>query len=351
MQDCVTKRRRFVPRRRSPWTTIAMLMVTVALGLVSAGQAAAIIPSGLHATLAPEVVTYPEGAAITGALSVPGGRIALEELAAGATQWSPAGSVIAGADGAFRFEVAASVSTDLRLRYAGDGRHSPASLDLRLDVRPRVTTSFPRGIWLGRTVALRGAVAPAKPGGQVLIERRVDAVWLPLGAATLDGRSRFTLGWRPDEYGFCRLRARVAADAGHAEGASRSEVVTVNRPNRHGVPYRFAHYIVIVRHRFRLYYYEHGALVRAFDVALGRPGYRTPLGHFGIRAKRRPGGGALGSCVMYYRGSIAIHGTDQAHLLRRFPRAFSHGCARMYDREALWLYRRCPRGTPVHNLR
>jgi lipoprotein-anchoring transpeptidase ErfK/SrfK len=88
-------------------------------------------------------------------------------------------------------------------------------------------------------------------------------------------------------------------------------------------------------------------------VALGRPGYRTPIGRFHISVKRRPGGGALGACVMYYHqpGGIAIHGTNEPWLLRRFPRPFSHGCARMYNAQALWLYARCPSGTPVRNFR
>ena len=67
--------------------------------------------------------------------------------------------------------------------------------------------------------------------------------------------------------GFFRLRARLAADDLFEESASGARVITVNRPNRHRAPYRFAHYIVIVRHRYRLYYYEHGKLVRDFAVA------------------------------------------------------------------------------------
>ncbi len=56
---------------------------------------------------------------------------------------------------------------------------------------------------------------------------------------------------------------------------------------------------------------------------------------------------------MFYRreGGIAIHDTDQPGLLRRFPRPFSHGCARMYNSQALWLYERVPKGTTVRNVR
>jgi lipoprotein-anchoring transpeptidase ErfK/SrfK len=143
------------------------------------------------------------------------------------------------------------------------------------------------------------------------------------------------------------------ADVEHGFSVSASRTVIVNRPNAHHVPMRYAHYVIIVRHEYRLYYYEHGVLVRRFDVALGRPGYRTPLGLFRIYGRRRPAGGALGSCAMFYRrrGGIAIHGTDQPYLIRRpAPRDFSHGCARMLNRQALWLYARTPVGTRVHNL-
>ena len=118
---------------------------------------------------------------------------------------------------------------------------------------------------------------------------------------------------------------------------------------------RYAHYIVIVRHEYRLYYYEHGVLVRGFDVALGRPGYRTPLGYFHIYGKRKPAGGPLGACAMFYRqlGGIAIHGTERAVAAQPppVPRDFSHGCARMLNSQVLWLYARVPVGTHVHNLR
>ena len=51
-------------------------------------------------------------------------------------------------------------------------------------------------------------------------------------------------------------------------------------------------------------------------------------------------------------GGIAIHGTNQPYLLNDpLPRNYSHGCARMYNRQALWIYYRCPRGTTVHNIR
>ncbi len=218
---------------------------------------------------------------------------------------------------------------------------------------PSVTLQAPRSLWLGDTVTLMVTVSPAVPGGLVAIEREEAGKWVPLAGGALDETSRLSVVWEPDAFGFVRLRASLAAGSEYAAGVSATRKLVVNRPNKHDVPYRFAHYIVIVVHEYKLYYYEHGENMRTFRVALGRPGYRTPIGRFHIYARRRPGGGPLGACVMYYHqpGGIAIHGTDEPGLLGRFPRPFSHGCARMYNSQALWLYARCPRGTPVHNIR
>ena len=218
---------------------------------------------------------------------------------------------------------------------------------------PQVTLAAPRSLWLGDEVTLTVRVTPALPGAAVTVERRQDGVWTPVASGALDAGSQMSLPWRPETFGYVRLRASMATGEAGVVAVSPSHRLTVNRPNRHRVPYRFAHYIVTVVHEYKLYYYEHGEMVRWFTVALGRPGYRTPLGTFRIFGKRRPGGGALGSCAMFYRreGGIAIHGTDQPGLLRRFPRPFSHGCARLYNSQARWLYERVPTGTTVRNIR
>jgi lipoprotein-anchoring transpeptidase ErfK/SrfK len=229
-------------------------------------------------------------------------------------------------------------------------------------VMPRVQLKVPAGVWLGDTVSVTVSVAPdaaVVPGlaaAPVALEVQTGGAggaWSVEATATLGAGSRARLSWRPALYGPVRARASLPAGEGYAAAVSATKRLIVNRPNKHHVPYKSAHYIVIVVHEYKLYYYEHGAVARSFDVALGRPGYRTPLGTFHIYYKRRPAGGALGSCAMFYRhaGGIAIHGTDQPQLLRRFPRPFSHGCARMYNSQALWLYEHVPKGTVVRNIR
>jgi hypothetical protein len=340
---------------------LAALALALACVALWAGPAVATTPTMLTATAAPTAVVYPASATVggtvmTGSAPLAGAALSLFAKAAGTTDWGPepAATTKAKADGSYSFTVKPSVSTAYRVVFAATADQDAAQADASLQVRPLITTSFPASLWLGGTVLLRGSVAPAHAGGTVVVERRVDSGWQQIGTATLGTDSSFAFRWHPDAFGYYRLRVSMDADAAHDRGVSKAKLVTVNRPNAHRVPMRYAHYIVIVRHEYRLYYYEHGVLVRGFDVALGRPGYRTPLGYFHIYGKRKPAGGPLGACAMYYRhlGGIAIHGTNEPWLLSRpVPRDFSHGCARMYNSQALWLYERVPTGTTVHNIR
>ena len=318
-------------------------------------------PTTLSASSAPTVFRYGSlsDVRLSGTVSVPTATVTVARKAALDADWTELGAVVAAPDGSFAFAAlpAPASTSEYRVSYAGDAEHAAASAVVRVRVRPRVYLKSASTVWIepGGSFRLSGSVEPAHPGGTVLIDRRLsDGTWVQAASTTLGTDSRFSFSWAPRRFGSVRLRARMAFDADHASGFSAPRKVVINRKNRHMVPHRYAHYIVIVRHEYKLYYYERGRLVRSFKVALGKPGYPTPLGLYSIYHKRKPGGGAaLGSCVMFYRraGGIAIHGTNQPYLLKRFPRPFSHGCARMYNAEALWLYYRCPKGTPVRNYR
>jgi hypothetical protein len=350
------------PDRRSPLLALLLVVGLAACVALPPGASATATgspsPTSILATATPDSVTFGESSTLTihGAVSVPGALLTLSGRTDGTPV--PIASTTAAADGGFSFAVVAApaATTEYAIDYAGDDDHPPATATVTVTVRPLVTLTSPRTAWLdpGEGLLLSGAVEPEHPGGEVLIDRRLpDGTWTAIAAATLDAGSRFTVDLPSIEFGRMTLRARMGADAKHGEGESPPRELIINRRNIHRVPYEFAHYIVTVVHEYRLYYYEHGEMVRSFTVALGRPGYRTPIGTFAIYHKRRPGGGPLGSCAMFYRraGGIAIHGTNQPGLLSRFPRPFSHGCARMHNAEALWLYYRCPVGTPVRNLR
>jgi len=343
------------PRSRLLPICVAALLLAAALtpAARAAEGAAELVPETLTVSPVSQTVTYPGRATLSGAVSVGGAQLALLRQRAGDTDWTPLRTLAAGPDGAFTLTVALPVNTGYKLAFAGDVGHGAAEATVTVYVRPRVLTDFRPSLWLGGSVTLRGSVAPVHEEGAVVIERLVDGAWQALATTPLDAASNFAYRWTPSTFGYSRLRARMEADAGHVAGTSAASRVIVNRPNAHSVPYKFAHYIVIVVHEYRLYYYEHGAMMRAFNVALGRPGFPTPIGRFHIYGKRRPAGGPLGACAMFYRrsGGIAIHGTDQPWLLNRFPRPFSHGCARMHNDQALWLYYRCSVGTTVHNFR
>jgi lipoprotein-anchoring transpeptidase ErfK/SrfK len=127
--------------------------------------------------------------------------------------------------------------------------------------------------------------------------------------------------------------------------------------------------VVIHRGSRRLYLYRGTGFVRRFSIAVGMPRYPTPLGRFTIVRRERnptwdppnsdwaaglgpvpPGpGNPLGTRWMGLSApGIGIHGTPAAYSIGT---AASHGCIRMYIREAEWLFARVRVGTPVFIVR
>ena len=133
-------------------------------------------------------------------------------------------------------------------------------------------------------------------------------------------------------------------------GTSAGATVRVRDPNPYGVPRSEAHFIVVDKSDYRLYYHEYGRVVRVFDCVLGKPSTPTPLGRFRIYSKESDVGGSYGPRRMRYLGPYAIHGTNEPWLLTRFPRAYSHGCTRLANDNVLWLYARVHVGTRIWNV-
>ncbi|MGH3030364.1 MAG: L,D-transpeptidase family protein [Gaiellaceae bacterium] len=129
---------------------------------------------------------------------------------------------------------------------------------------------------------------------------------------------------------------------------------------------------VVIRRGSRSLYLYRGVkkggkmrLRRAFRVAVGQPSYPTPTGRFRIVSMQRnpwwyppntgwasgaspipPGpGNPLGTRWMGLSvGAVGIHGTYNSASIGGFA---SHGCVRMYLREAEWLFERVRVGTTV----
>jgi lipoprotein-anchoring transpeptidase ErfK/SrfK len=128
--------------------------------------------------------------------------------------------------------------------------------------------------------------------------------------------------------------------------------------------------ILVVRSARKLYLYDKGALVKTYGVAVGTPGYPTPIGNFEIVLKRyrptwsNPGsdwakdmpayigpgpGNPLGTRALNlnYPG-IRIHGTSKDYSIGT---AASHGCMRMHMWDVEDLYDRVEVGTKVFIVR
>ena len=137
--------------------------------------------------------------------------------------------------------------------------------------------------------------------------------------------------------------------------------------------------LVLQRGKRRLLLLEDGLLLEQFPVAIGRPGWETPLGSFAVLEKiRNPtwqhpqrsltiGAGPsnpLGSrWIGFWRdcnlrkpwegvkplalpncATIGFHGTPQRGSVGR---AVSHGCVRLYDEDVRHLFEQVQVGTPV----
>jgi lipoprotein-anchoring transpeptidase ErfK/SrfK len=150
------------------------------------------------------------------------------------------------------------------------------------------------------------------------------------------------------------------------EGLERSVIrVPIERIRPAVTKANFGSVVVIRRKSHRLYLYRGVDLVRVLPVGTGRSRSPTPLGRFTIAAKIRspwwyppastwadglqpipPGpGNPLGTRWMGLSASgVGIHGTPDAASVG-YSR--SHGCVRMFPRQAGWLFRRVRIGTPV----
>ncbi|HJW74547.1 MAG TPA: L,D-transpeptidase, partial [Thermoleophilia bacterium] len=237
-----------------------------------------------------------------------------------------------------------------RVEFAGDAAWDAAAAETTVSVRPRPTLTATTPVYQGWKVTFAARVYPAHPRASVELQRRVDGVWSPLRTLRLNDESRAVFRWTSDVRGLIPFRLVMAADTDHVDGTSPVRYVRVRNPNPYGIAVRPAHFIVVDKSQYRLYYHEHGRVVRVFDCVLGRSSTPTPLGRFRIYAKDTDVGGPYGPRRMRYLGAYAIHGTNEPWLLTRFPRAYSHGCTRLANTNILWLFDRCPVGTNVWNV-
>ena len=118
--------------------------------------------------------------------------------------------------------------------------------------------------------------------------------------------------------------------------------------------YPYATCIVIDKSDFKLYWVKDNRLVKAYPVATGRPSMETPvrLWRVGRKVKCDPRSVYGPRKMMLWKSTgsgwaytnYAIHGTNQPWVIGTKA---SHGCIRMYNRDALELWPQVPLYTRV----
>src|SRR6476646_968648 len=123
-------------------------------------------------------------------------------------------------------------------------------------------------------------------------------------------------------------------------------------------------HLEISRSKRQVTLYQGDVAVKSYAIAVGRPGWETPLGTWHVQQKLRnprwihpmtgeavPGGDPENPLGRYWIGFwtngknwIGFHGTPNPESVGK---AASHGCVRMYDRDVEELFQKVSLGTPV----
>lgn len=336
---------------------VACLAVGVACVVPTAGAAGALEPApapsatpALTLTADSATVVFGQPARLTARLGIPGATLQLSREVAGTVGFIPVAALVTDATGMVTYQVLPSATTVYRVEFSGDAQWLPASAETTVSVRPRIRFSATAAVYRGGLARFDLQVEPAHPGATVSIEMHGEGGWVEWRAVQLSAESRAATRWRADRLGRQSFRVTVAADEEHVAGASGVRLVSVRPPNPYSVPVGARRIVVIDKSQYRLYFFSYGREVKSFPCVLGRPSLPTPTGHFRIYARGMWPGGPYGARIMSYHAPYAIHGTNEPHLLGRFPRNFSHGCTRLANANAIWLYDHAPVGTPVWNV-
>jgi len=332
---------------------VVLLSLVAALAVSLPAVAAAAEPPALTLTAAPPTLAYGAFTTLAATIGIPGATLTLSRKRPGEADFTVVDTVTADANGVVSWTRRPPLSATFRVDFAGDATWGAAFAEASVGVRPRITLAVTARMPVveGRRVRYTLTVKPAHPGGPVQLRRWTAEDWTVLKDLTLGADSRVTVSLPAGRPGRLVVRAEMAADADHLSAHSRSWKATVyDRRNPYGVPTKLPHLILVDLSQYKLYYHEHGVLLRVFKCVLGRPGLPTPKGHFKIYAKDPHMGGPYGPFRMRYLGLYAIHGTNEPWLLDRFPRNYSHGCTRLSNTTITWLYSRVHVGTPVWNV-
>jgi hypothetical protein len=338
-------------RRSLAAVVLVLLVAALAAGLPAVARA--LEPPSLTLSAAPATLVNGATAKLTAHVGVPGAPLTLSRKRAGEADFTVVDSAVASASGVAVWTRTPAFSTTFRVDFAGDETWAAASAETSVGVRPliKLSATAPKPLIETQRVRYTVTVRPVHPGGAVQLVRWTADGWTALKDLTLGDDSRATVTLPAGAPGRLAVRAVMAADADHLDGHSALWRTTVfDRRNPYGTPTKYAHLILVDLSQYKLYYHEHGLIVRTFKCVLGRPSLPTPRGHFRIYAKDPHMSGPYGPFRMRYLGLYAIHGTNEPWLLDRYPRNYSHGCTRLANANITWLFSRVHVGTRVWNV-
>ena len=338
---------------RHKLAAVVLSLLLAALAASLAAAAGAVEPSVLTVAASPDALTCGATTTLTVRGAAPGAELTLSRKRAGEAGFTVVATGVAGADGTATWTKTPPESTIYRVDQAAGATWEAAFAEVAVGVRPKIvlTVAAPEVLNENEYVRYTVRVRPAHAGATVQLVRWTTDGWSALKDVTLGDDSAGSARILAGAPGKLMVRADMAADAGHLAGHSLPWKRTVfDRRNPYGTPTRFAHLILVDLSQYKLYYHEHGNVVRVFKCVLGRPSLPTPRGHFRIYAKDPNMSGPYGPYRMRYLGLYAVHGTNQPWLLDKYPRNYSHGCTRLSNTNITWLYARVPVGTPVWNV-
>lgn len=357
-----TRRHGFLGSRRSLGAVLAVSAAVgvLAIGVLTIGAGAFAVEAAadetvqapdLSLTAAPAKVKIGRSATLAASIGFPGAVLEVSARIGDDSVFTPTGSVTTGADGSVSWKVSPRRTTTYRVQFAGDRTWAAASAETTVSVTPHIAFLATRSLYSGQSILFRVATKPLLPDARLELQVLKNGSWERVRGIKLSRRSRARVRVKARRRGTYRYRVVMAADASLAAATSRTRKVRVkNGNNPYRIPVGPAHFIVVDRSQYKLYYHEHGNVVRVFNCVLGRPGLPTPVGRFRVWSRGVNPGGPFGVRVLWYYRGYGIHGTNQPWLLDDWPRAYSHGCTRLSNANALWLFNRCPVGTPVWNV-
>ena len=239
-------------------------------------------------------------------------------------------------------------------------------------------------IWLLPSLTSPGQAQPLPPASALPEQAASPALPVappPLGAAALLGPEPLSIGGDPMPPAPSPLPMAPAAlegPSGSAPGAAPAPSLAPS-PAATGPATPLDRALILDRQRRLLSLLENGRLVRRFPVAVGMPGWETPVGRFQVLNKTEnpvwehpekgthtPAGPAnpLGSrWIGFHQDCLGRRGWDGEHMLdvkgcvvagfhgtpHRWTvgQALSHGCVRLYEEHVRQVFDFVSIGTPV----